>query len=170
MAALRPGEQPAYLLQGDVRGYARRLIEQKHAVVHTDWIGSGLLAIDFLRLRRNGIIDKSRQAYATLDRLIVDKVQVRNNSQFETLGQLGTQESRCMQQTAFGLGNGLGSTECGEEHLGVMMIAADLDASERDHADPGILDLRPYQFGEILLNLVADPAESGGIFRHLPNR
>ena len=75
-----------------------------------------------------------------------------------------------MQQAGFGFGNGFGAAKRGKKHLGVMMIAADFDTGERDHADAGILDLGADQFGEILLNLVADSAEPGGVFRHLLNR
>ena len=72
-----------------------------------------------------------------------------------------------MQETSFGFGNGFRAAKRGEEHLGVMVVAADLDAGERDHAHTRILDLGPDQFGEILLNLVAYAAEPGRIFRHL---
>ena len=75
-----------------------------------------------------------------------------------------------MLQAACRLGNGIGAAKGGEEYLGMMMIAADFDTGERDHSHPGILDLGPDQLREILLNLVANSAKPGGIFRHLLNR
>ena len=72
-----------------------------------------------------------------------------------------------MQEPSLGLGDGFRSAERGEEHLGMMVVAADLNTGEGDHADPRILDLGANQFGEILLNLVAYAAEPGRIFRHL---
>jgi len=75
-----------------------------------------------------------------------------------------------MSQTVCRPGCGFGAAEDGKKYLGMMMIAADFDPCERDHADPGILDLGSDQLGEILLDLVANSAKPGGIFRHPLNR
>ena len=54
-----------------------------------------------------------------------------------------------------------------EENLGVVMVAAHLDACQRDHADARILEFRADQFREVRLDLVGDPAEAGGFFAML---
>jgi len=50
------------------------------------------------------------------------------------------------------------------------LLDGDLDASQRHHADSGVLQLGSNQFRQIFLNLVRDATEPGRIFRHLLNR
>src|SRR5258706_12435968 len=133
MASLRPGVQPSHPLQGDVRGNTGGFVEQKNAVGHDDCFrivdidrigSSGLFVIDVFGLRGDGIVDQSRQSYAALDRLVIDKVQLRDDPELEALGQLGTQESRSMLQTLCGPGCGFGAAESGKKYLGMMMMPA----------------------------------------------
>jgi hypothetical protein len=179
MARFRPGVETSNALQGGIRGNTGGFVEQENAVDHGDYVRivqidrigwSGLFAIHVYGLRGDGIVDQVRQSYAALDRLVMDKVELRDNPKFEALGQLGTQESGCMLQTGGGLGNGLRAAKGGKKYLCMMVIAADFDTGERDHADPRILDFDPDQLGEILLNLIADSGKPGGIFRHLLSR
>jgi len=75
-----------------------------------------------------------------------------------------------MLQPAQGFCHVLSVTQRRKENFGVVMIAADFYPGEGQHADSGILDLRPNEFREIFLDLVRDSGKSGRIFCHLLNR
>src|SRR6185436_13420293 len=119
------------------------------------------------RLGGNRIVDQLRQPDSALDRFVIDKVQFRDDPQLEALGQIRAKITGGVLQAASDPGNGFGATQRGKEHLGMMMIAADLDASQRHHPDSGVLQLGSNQFRQILLDLVRYATEPGRIFRHL---
>src|SRR5579859_185610 len=74
-----------------------------------------------------------------------------------------------MLETRGGRGCSTGTTQRGEEHFSVMIIAGDFDCGQGDHADPGIFELGSNELSEILLNLIGDAAKPGWIFRHVLN-
>ena len=94
-------------------------------------------------------------------------MQFGHDPKLESFCKLRAQESRRVLQTIYRLGYDFRPTKRGEEYFRMVVIAAELDARQRDHADPWILDFGADQFSKIFLNLVRDPAKPRRIFSHL---
>ena len=53
-----------------------------------------------------------------------------------------------------------------EKNLGVREVGRHFDRGHRDHADAGILDVKPQQIGKLALDLIADALRALRVLFH----
>src|SRR5258706_11010853 len=118
--------------------------------------GAARAAFRFRRLRLDRFVDELGEAHAALHGLIVGKRDCRNRACAQAVREARTKETRGALQSferiaAVGFG-----AERGEEHLGMGLVARELDAGERHQPDAGVAHLQPDELGELALDLVGD--------------
>src|SRR5688572_23844933 len=111
--------------------------------------------------RLHGLVDQAGEADTALDGSIELEMQLGDLAGGEPVRELAAQETGGARKSPAGL-LGLGSrSEGGEEHLGVRLVARELDSGERHQAHARIANLEPDQLGEAALDLLGDAGASG---------